>query len=109
MLVVNNVGPPTLLRNDLPAGRGRVTIRLSQGGPNPEALGAQVWIQADPDGPSVRHDIHRNMAFLSQVPPRVRIGLGDDRDALHEVRVVWPDGSEQVLADVGPGAHVVTR
>jgi len=108
LLIVNQVGRPSLFRNDLRTERRRLSVRLRQDGPNPHALGSQVWIQRTPDSPSLRYDVHGNATFLSQVPPRVRVGLGPGRTHAHRVRVVWPDGQELVLQDVEAGERVVT-
>jgi len=91
-LVVSHCGgPAVVLRNDAPAA-GWLTVALRQTGPNPEAIGAKVWLEA---GERRQYrEVHGGGGYLSANDRRLHFGLGSAThvDAL-EIR--WPDGTRE--------------
>lgn len=74
-----------------------LTIALSQPGrDNTRGIGAQVWMTPTPGAPEVRRDIHLNAQFGATSPPQAHYGLGATLGAVEQVRVIWPDGAEEI-------------
>ncbi|MCB9676692.1 MAG: VCBS repeat-containing protein [Alphaproteobacteria bacterium] len=83
-----------------------LTVMLSQGGPNPHAIGGQVWLTATAGDAEVRRDVHLNSQFGSTAPAEAHFGLADHIGPVHEIRVIWPDGTEEIFANVAPDQRV---
>ena len=90
-------GPPLLLRNDQDLGHHWLRVRLEGRPPNREAIGARVELAAG--GVTQRRWVAPAKSYLSQVERTVTFGLGAD-DRVDSLKVIWPDGSEQEVADV---------
>ncbi len=97
-IVLTQVNRPALLFiNQSDTGHWlRVRLQGPQG--NPDAIGARVQLlDADGEtlGPAVLQSLTRS--YLAQTEPVVTFGLGKKPDpAGYRVRVVWPDGHEQI-------------
>ncbi|MEZ4316703.1 MAG: FG-GAP-like repeat-containing protein [Myxococcota bacterium] len=86
---------------------GWLSVALSQPGrPNTHAIGATVWLTPRPGDAEVRRDIHLNSQFGSTSPAVAHFGLGAYTGPLDELRVVWPDGAEQVFTGYGSGQRI---
>jgi hypothetical protein len=74
---------------------------------NRQAIGARVTL-VTPEGRQHREVGASDSAFLSQGHYRLYFGLGN-RAKADEVRILWPDGTAQVLRDVPAGRLMTVR
>jgi hypothetical protein len=95
VIVLKNVSEPSghWLRVDL---RQRTRNRF--------ALGARVYVTAG--GKTQMAEVGSSSSYLSQDELTLHFGLGDSRIVV-ELRVVWPDGEQEVHQDVGADQLVV--
>ena len=107
-LVVNNVNAPASVYVNRAADRGATALQLTfEGdGPNTAGLGARVTVETD--SLTQTAEVSPTRGFLSSVDPRLVVGLGGAERA-RRVRVAWPDGRVQTLADVPAGALTVRQ
>ncbi|WP_169980010.1 CRTAC1 family protein [Tautonia rosea] len=91
-LVISTIdGPLRMLLNEgMPEGSA-VTIRLVGRGPNREAIGARVELEAG--GRTFVNTVRRGGSILSASDVRLHFGLGD-ASTIDAMLVRWPDGSE---------------
>jgi hypothetical protein len=87
-------------------GRHMLSIRLVGNPPNTDALGAKVFVTADLNGDGeIGHNetqlrvAEANSNFNSQNPPDLFFGLGKAEAAV-QIKIVWPDGGEQIFDNV---------
>ena len=104
LLYANNSGSPVLLRNDGGNARPSLSVKLLGRGGNREAIGARV--RATTGAVTQMRELRAGSNFESQDPAEAHFGLGD-ADAVDELRVTWPDGTETALTDVAADATVV--
>ena len=90
-------GPPLLLRNDADTGHHWLRLRLEGKPPNTHAIGARVTLEAG--GTTQHRTVMPTRSYLSQVEPTLTFGLSD-ADKVDRITIIWPDGNEQVLADL---------
>ena len=94
LLVTNNNGPVSLLRND-GGNRGHwLSVRLQGQGANRDGIGARVVLWTG--GKRLVRERTSGGSYLASHDPRVHFGLGQDvvPDSL---RVYWPDGSTSLM------------
>ena len=109
-VIITQVGDrPLLLRNDQTLGHHWVRIVLQGRSPNRDAIGA--WVELEAGGATQRRQVMPTRSYLSQVELPLTFGLGE-ADSIDSIRVIWPDGSEQVVD--GPSMaidtqHVITQ
>ena len=103
IIVVNLVGPPTLLRNDGGNRNHAIVLRLAGRTSNRDGVGAKVKVVAN--GRTQTAEKRSSGGYLSQNDPRLFFGIGQAR-AADRVEVVWPSGRTQVLTNVAPGTTV---
>ncbi len=102
VIVNNQEGPPTLLRNVFATSHHWIEFRLTGGPKSPkDAVGAKVFLTAN--GIRQRGDVLSGGSFASSNDPRVFFGLGD-AVAITSLEVVWPDGLRQTLSPPAPDA-----
>jgi hypothetical protein len=96
VLITQNGRRPALLRNDQDLRHHWLRVELLGRPPNTGAVGARLELTAA--GVTRVRDLRPTRGYLSQVERPVTFGLGDldDPSALN-LRIVWPDGSEQVI------------
>ncbi|MEM7582098.1 MAG: CRTAC1 family protein [Acidobacteriota bacterium] len=100
-------GPALLLRNDQDRGHHWLRVRLEGQTPNRDAIGA--WIELTAGGTTQRRQVMPTRSYLSQVERTVTFGLGA-AERVDELKVIWPDGSEQRVDGVEVDRlQVVTR
>lgn len=102
ILIVGWGERPLLYRNDLPDTGHWLRVKARRSAGNRFGVGATVWVKRTPEDSPRRREIHANPTYLSQGPIEAHIGLGAHDGPIHEVRIVWPEGSETVLNDVAP-------
>jgi hypothetical protein len=61
-----------------------------------------VWLTPDAGDLALRQDIHANTNYVGTRSPVAHFGLADHEADLFELRVVWPDGAETIVAPVVP-------
>ena len=99
-------GPPLLLRNDQDLGHNWVAIELVGTRVNRDGIGA--WVELTVDGSTQRRQVMPTRGYLSQVPLPVTFGLGSSQ-SVETLRVLWPDGTTQVVPDVPVNALTVVQ
>jgi len=84
-----------------------LSVRLTQPGPNPDAIGAQVTVRA---GDSAWHHQVRagGTSFASSSPPAVHVGLGGE-DVVDALEITWPDGETTVLEGIPARQRIRVR
>ena len=90
-------GPDTLLVARC-GSEAWLQIALRTSGANTHGVGAVVRVEGG-GRDQERHVVAGGMNYGSSAEPRVHFGLGD-LEVVDRVRIVWPDGHEQVLRDV---------
>jgi hypothetical protein len=96
-LVISNLaGPAVVLRNETRGGRW-ITLTLVPREGNRDALGANVWLEAE--GATRRAAVHGGVTYLSQCDRRVHFGLGK-AEKVDRITIRWPNGERQVLEDL---------
>jgi hypothetical protein len=96
ILIMNRNEPPTLLRNDVPAGNHWIKVRLEGTKSNRSAIGARVLVRYG--GKVQAQCLASQSSFLSANDPRMHFGLGPASKA--SVEVHWPAGTTETYADL---------
>ena len=93
-----------LMRNELPAGRRFVALRLEGdgAGTNRDAVGARVEVPTSSG--ILRRSVRAGEGFLSQSSRWLHFGLGDG-EVSGPVRVRWPGGGSETFAGVEAGGR----
>ncbi len=97
LFVARSFDDPLLFRNDGADDRAWLRVRLSQSGANPSGVGATVTVDAD--GVTQTRRIHLDPGYGSPAAPEAHFGFGAHEGTV-DVRVRWPDGTEQTVAGV---------
>ncbi len=103
ILIMNRNEPPTLLRNDAPAGNHWIKLRLEGTKGNRSAIGARVLARYG--GKVQAQCVTSQCSFLSANDPRLHFGLGAASKASLEIH--WPAGTSETYADL-PANQLVT-
>ena len=90
-------GPPLVLRNDQDLGHHWLRVRLTGRSPGDNVIGS--WIELTAGGFTQRRQVMPTRSYLSQVELPVTFGLGT-ADRIDDLKVIWPDGTEQAVPDV---------
>ena len=98
ILVTNCNGPAQLLRNDLPAGRNWLSVRLI-GARTRDAVGARIAVTCG--GATQVREVRTSGSYASASDIRRHFGLGDCR-TVERLEIIWPDGAMQVMEGVAP-------
>ena len=93
VLIVNNSGACRLLLNVVGQDRSWIGVRLALDEVWKDAVDGVLRVIL-PDGRVLERRSHRARGYLSSSDPRVLVGLADVSE-IEDVRVVWPDGSEE--------------
>lgn len=96
LVVAQIAGPVRLLRNNLDRQSHFLRLKLVGTRDNRDAIGA--WVEADVAGRTLRRQVMPTRSYLSQVELPVTLGLGR-LTHVDAVRVRWPDGTWQRVAD----------
>lgn len=103
LLLRNRSGPRLrLLLGSQPNPNHFLELALASPGPNRDAIGAQVHVEAG--GRSFRQSVHVGQGFLCASSRRLHFGLGRASVA-ERVRVRWPGGREEEFRDVALDAR----
>ncbi len=105
ILVMNQNEPPSLLRNDAPAGNNWIKLRLVGTKSNRSAIGARVLVRY---GEHVQaQEVMSQSSYLSSNDPRLHFGMGTATRADVEVR--WPSGLVETHAALASNQLVLLR
>jgi hypothetical protein len=93
-------GPPLLLRNDQQLKRLFLRLKLVGRTANRDAIGA--WVEVAAGGRPIARQVMPTRSYLSQVELPLTIGVPDSAKSF-EVKVIWPDGTSQIVNDAKIG------
>jgi hypothetical protein len=97
MVIMNINEPPSLLRNDAPAGNHWLKVKLVGTQSNRSAIGSRVLVHFD--GKMQLQDLLSQQSYLSCNDPRLHFGLGKATAA--DIDIYWPNGAHERYANVG--------
>ena len=103
LLVVNRWEPAQIWRNETEDAGNALMLRLSQDGPNVNAIGAIVEVKAD--GRVQRREITAGGGHVSGEAGWIHAGIGAAKDA--EVRVRWPGQDWSAAQPVKAGSFAI--
>jgi hypothetical protein len=105
VLIVNVNEPPSLLRNDAPAGNHWIKIRLEGVKSNRSAIGARVLARYS--GKVQAQEVVSGTSFVSSNDPRLHFGLGAATTA--DIEIHWPLGLVEKYPGLAAGQLVTIR
>lgn len=105
IVIMNQHGPPTLLRNDCPVENHWVKVRLEGTRSNRSAIGARVLVHYG--GKVQAQAVLSQASYMSVNDPRLHFGLG--KETLVDIEVVWPSGNTEKFPSQGVGRLVTIR
>jgi enediyne biosynthesis protein E4 len=105
ILIMNRNEPPSLLRNDAPAGHHWLKIRLEGVQSNRSAIGSRVLVRYS--GKVQAQCVVSQCSFLSANDPRLHFGLGAATVA--DVEVHWPTGKMESYPKLAANQLVTIR
>jgi hypothetical protein len=97
ILIMNQNEPPSLLRNDAPAGNHWIKVRLYGTKSNRSALGARVTIRSG--AKAQVQEVMSQSSYVSANDPRLHFGLGPATTSV-DLEVRWPLGAIEVHKNV---------
>ncbi len=97
VVVENLVGAPLILETRPSEGNHWVSFQLEGSPSNRLALNARVYVRTG--GVQQMSEVLSGGSYLSQNDLRLHFGMGSAA-RMEEVRVVWPDGKEQMFHDL---------
>jgi hypothetical protein len=101
VLMIHSEAPPRLLEASGIDDRSWLHIALQQPGfTNAHAIGAVVWVIPEVGDAEIRRDIHANGFYGASAPAIGYFGFGAHSGTVARIRILWPDGAEQILTDV---------
>ncbi len=96
IVIMNQNEPPSLLRNDAPAGNRWIKIRLYGTKSNRSAIGARVTVRC---GKKVQvQEVMSQSSYVSSNDPRLHFGLG--QEIAVDVEVRWPLGAVETHKNI---------
>jgi hypothetical protein len=105
VLIMNVNEPPSLLRNDAPAGNHWIKIRLEGVKSNRSAIGARVLARYG--GKVQAQEVLSQSSYLSASDPRLHFGLGAATTA--DIEIHWPLGLVEKYPALAAGQLVTIR
>jgi hypothetical protein len=105
ILVMNQNEPPSLLRNDAPAGNHWLKVRLEGTKSNRSAIGARVLVRYG--GKVQAQELMSQASYCSSNDPRLHFGLGAAATA--DVEVHWPSGIVESFKSVAANQLIKVR
>jgi len=97
ILLMTNVGPAYLFRNELGTDRHFLRLKLTGVKSNRSAIGAKVRLRTGSTWQ--RRDVTSGSSYASQSEQPVTFGLGP-HDRAEEIEISWPSGLKQSLRNV---------
>jgi hypothetical protein len=105
VLIMNVNEPPSLLRNDAPAGNRWIKIRLEGTKSNRSAIGARVLARYG--GKVQAQEVLSQSGYLSASDPRLHFGLGTATTV--DIEIHWPLGLVEKYTTLAAGQLVTIR
>jgi hypothetical protein len=105
VLIMNQNEPPTLLRNDAPAGNHWLKVLLEGVKSNRSAIGARVVVEYGTKRQA--QTVLSQASYLSANDPRLHFGLGSEETA--NIQIYWPSGAAERIEKVAADQLVVVR
>ncbi len=103
VVITNNNGPVRLLRNNVGADNAWLGLRLLDPRLKRDAIGARVAVRLA-SGRTIWRRVRADGSFAAANDPRILVGLGRAAK-VEEIRVIWPDGSTEIWADLPLGEY----
>jgi len=97
VVVLNSRRPPTILRNDTPAGNHWIEIELRGVRSNRDGVGAQVELWAG--DLHLLDELHSGRSYQSDFGKRLYFGLGA-RDRADRLEIRWVGGGRELIRNV---------
>ena len=105
IFIVNRNEPPSLLRNDAPAGNHWIKVRLEGTKSNRSAIGARVL--AHYSGKVQAQMLTSQCSYISVNDPRLHFGLGAATSA--DFEIFWPSGAKEKCPGLAAGQLYTIR
>ena len=105
ILILNVNEPPSLLRNDAPAGNHWIKVRLEGTRSNRSAIGARVLARYG--GKVQAQSAVSQSSYLSAHDPRLHFGLGNSTTV--DLAVFWPSGGKEHFPSLAADQLVILR
>jgi hypothetical protein len=105
VLIMNRNDPPSLLRNDAPAGNHWLKVRLEGTRSNRSAIGSRVLVSYG--GKVQAQCLTSQASFLSANDPRLHFGLGHATTV--DIEVHWPTGCSENFPKIAADQLVTIR
>lgn len=103
-IVVSNAESKALIYENTTENNNFLKIRLQGSQKNRFGFGGQVVVRS---GQLVQtKTLTGSHGFLSSSEPVLHFGLGEE-EKIDELKVVWPDGAEQIIVDLGVNESIV--
>ena len=104
VVIANNAGPARLLRNETGQEAGWLGLRLVTADGRRDAYGTRVAVQLG-KGRELWSRVRADGSYASSNDPRVLLGLSTRAAGELDVRIIWPDGSEEVRKSLSTGRY----
>jgi hypothetical protein len=105
ILIMNVNEPPSLLRNDAPAGNHWIKIKLMGTKSNRSAIGARVVARYGKN--TQAQQLLSQSSYLSSNDPRMHFGLGAETKV--DLAIHWPNGLQEVVKDLASDRLIMIR
>ena len=106
LLLIQNGGPPLLLRNE--GGNRRQSVRLAFQGLSDNRSGIGTKVEVFAGALRQKWELPSASGYLGQSAPEILAGIGDAREA-DIVRLLWPTGVPQDEVQLAAGARHVLK
>jgi hypothetical protein len=105
-LVINNLNHPASILVNKGTENHSLTLRLEFTGQNPYAVGSKVYAYQNR---SVQmRELYPVRGFQASSEPLIHFGLGASA-TVDSLKIIWPDGTSQVLRDVASDSLISVR
>ena len=95
-IVVNTINAPIIFLENTSKKTKSLTLRFKGTKRNPFGIGAKVILYGKN---TQTQENYPTKGYLSTVPPELYFGMGKD-SIVDSLRVIWPDGKEQLLKEI---------
>jgi enediyne biosynthesis protein E4 len=102
LLIAQHEGRALLFRNDGGEQNAWLSVKLQGRANNRDGVGARLLLTRAPGERPLLREVSGGNGFLGQSEAVAHFGLGAWTAPIHELRVRWPDGREQVLRAIAP-------